>query len=142
MGMMDFSKVASSQQGSIGTIIGAEAKVTGRIETKGACRIDGYLEGGIASECEVCIAEKASVKGDVSGKSIIVAGEVTGDVSSVESVEIKKGGKVSGNIAGTRLIVDEGASYKGRVTMGEARNNTEEESSDLSEKVKEIIGIQ
>ncbi|MFA5105142.1 MAG: polymer-forming cytoskeletal protein [Candidatus Margulisiibacteriota bacterium] len=140
--MMDFSKVSSAQQGSIGTIIGAEAKVTGRIETKGACRIDGALEGGISSEGEVCIAEKASVKGDVSGKNVIVAGEVTGDVSSVEAVEIKKGGKVAGNIAGNRLIVDEGASYKGRVTMGEARNNPEEESSDFSEKVKEIIGIQ
>lgn len=141
MGMMDFSKVSSSQQGSIGTIIGAEAKVTGRIETKGACRIDGSLEGGINSEGEVCIAEKASIKGDVSGKNVIVAGEVAGDVSSADSVEIKKGGKVAGNISGTRLIVDEGASYKGRVTMGEARNNTEEEPSDLSEKVKEIIGI-
>ena len=142
MGMMDFSKVSSAQQGSIGTIIGAEAKVTGRIETKGACRIDGSLEGGINSEGEVCIAEKASVKGDVSGKNVIVAGEVMGDVSSVDCVEIKKGGKVAGNIAGTRLIVDEGASYKGRVTMGEARNNQEEDPSDFSEKVKEIIGIQ
>lgn len=141
MGMMDFSKASASQQGSMGTIIGAEARLTGRIETKGACRIDGYLEGGIVSEAEVCIAHGASVKGDVSGRNIIVAGEVSGDVSSADSVEIKKGGKVSGNISGTRLIVDEGASYKGRVMMGEARNETGTGESDLSEKVKEIIGI-
>jgi cytoskeletal protein CcmA (bactofilin family) len=142
MGMMDFSKVSSSQQGSMGTIIGAEAKLSGRIETKGACRIDGSLDGGIDSEGEVCIASGASVRGDVSGKNIIVAGEITGDVSSADSVEIKKGGKVSGNISGTRLIVDEGASYKGRVTMGEARNDQGHEEAGLSEKVKEIIGMQ
>ena len=46
MGMMDFSK-SDSKQSSIGTIIGAEAKVTGQIETRGAVRLDGELNGKI-----------------------------------------------------------------------------------------------
>jgi len=141
MGMMDFSK-GGSQQSSIGTIIGAEAKVTGQIETKGAVRLDGELSGKIISEGEVYIADKAILKGDVSGRNIIVAGEVKGNVSSGESVEIKKNGKVFGNISGYKLIVDSGASYKGRVTMGEAKDpENEEDQGTLSDKVKEIIGL-
>lgn len=141
MGMMDFSK-SGSQQSSIGTIIGAEAKVTGQIETKGAVRLDGELSGKIISEGEVYIADKAILKGDVSGRNIIVAGEVKGNVSSNESVEIKKNGKVFGNISGYKLIVDSGASYKGRVTMGEAKDaENEEDQGTLSDKVKEIIGL-
>ncbi len=141
MGIMDFSKTPNSIQSSISTIIGSGTKIVGRIETKSSCRIDGIVEGAIDSQHDISIAENAQIKGNVSAKNIIVAGEIIGDVSAIELVEIKKSGKVAGNISGTKLIVDEGASYKGKVIMGEARKQSDDDDSPLSEKVKEIIGI-
>lgn len=142
MKMPDFNKTNISSHGQIGSIMGADARIKGSIESEGAFRLDGILEGNISSKTEVLISEKASVKGNVSASRVIVAGEVTGDVSSDDSIEIKKNGKVLGNISGNRLIVDEGASYKGRVTMGSAKELKEENPvEEFSDKVKEIIGF-
>lgn len=138
MGIMDFKQ---GSQHPISTVIGVETKVIGKIEAKGSCRVDGILEGTLFSDADVYVAEKAEIKGDVKGKNVVIAGQVCGNVFSEESVEIKKGGKVSGDISGMRLLVDEGASYKGKVTMGDAKSLPESDDSNLSEKLKEIIGI-
>lgn len=140
MGLLEMQK---GSHGMIGTIIGEDTQVKGEIKSAGSFRLDGSLDGNALVEGEVYIGEKASVKGNVSGKKIVVAGQVNGNVSSAESVEIKKNGKIFGDISGNTLIVNEGASYKGRVTMGEAKNSTGDSSpaEEFSEKVKEIIGL-
>ncbi len=127
--------------GIIETIIGKGASLKGEIETKGSIRVDGTLDGGIAAEQEAMIGESAKVKGNVRGLRVIVAGEVNGNVSAKESVEIKKMGRVFGDISGNTLTVDEGASYKGKVTMGIAKEMEDDPKDEFSDKVKEIIGL-
>lgn len=139
MKFMDMPK----NQGLIGTIVGEDTQIKGEIRSSGSLRIDGCLDGNADVGGEVYIGEKSAVKGNVSGKKIVVAGQVNGNVSSVESVEIRKNGKIFGDISGNTLIVNEGASYKGRVTMGEAKNMAEDKNpaEEFSDKVKEIIGL-
>ncbi|MFA5097828.1 MAG: polymer-forming cytoskeletal protein [Candidatus Margulisiibacteriota bacterium] len=127
--------------GIIETIIGKSASLKGEIETKGSIRVDGTLDGSIAAEQEAMIGESAKVKGNVKGLRVIVAGEVNGNVSAKESVEIKKMGRVFGDISGNTLTVDEGASYKGKVTMGIAKEMEDDPKDVFSDKVKEIIGL-
>jgi cytoskeletal protein CcmA (bactofilin family) len=141
MGFLDFSQSKTGRQGVIETMIGENASLKGELVSPGPIRIDGQIEGSVSSEEEVIIGEKAKVKGNTSGKIIVVAGEITGNVSARESVEIKKQGKVHGDISGNTLIVDQGASYKGKVTMGAAKSEKEEPVRQFSDAVKEIIGI-
>ena len=140
MGIFDTGK-KSGVSGIIETIIGQGAHLKGEIETKGSIRVDGVLDGSVTTEQEVIIGESAKVKGNVKGRQVIVAGEVNGNVSAKESVEIKKMGKVFGDISGNSLTVDEGASYKGKVTMGIAKEILEDSKDVFSDKVKEIIGL-
>ena len=100
MGIFDFSKAEQSQHGLIGTMIGTEATIRGEIDTKGSVRVDGSMEGTIKASTDIFVAEKATIKGNVFAKRVVVAGEIHGDVSAEESVEIKKNGRVLGNIAG------------------------------------------
>ncbi|MFC1483220.1 polymer-forming cytoskeletal protein [Candidatus Margulisiibacteriota bacterium] len=102
---------------AIHTIIGAETAFKGTITSQESVRIDGSFEGKINSQGEVYIGESAQVKADVFGKRVIVAGEVTGSVEAINGLEITGTGRVYGDIVGDRLIIDEGAVYKGSVSM-------------------------
>ena len=103
MKLMDMGKSA----GIIGTIIGEDTHIKGEIKSNGSLRIDGLMDGNADVGGEVYIGEKSAVKGNVSGKKIIIAGQVNGSVLSQESVEIKKNGKIFGDISGNTLIVNE-----------------------------------
>ena len=126
----------------IGTVVGGDTVIRGEIESKGSVRVDGSMEGKITSGSDILVAEKARVKGNIFGKRVIVAGEIRGDVTSSDSVEIKKNGRVFGNISSNKLMVDEGASYKGRVIMGEAKAEPDDKGAEgFSQEAKDIIGL-
>jgi hypothetical protein len=59
------------------------------------------------------------VKAEVQVKNCIIAGVVVGNVTATESVEITKEGRMVGDIAAPRVIIVDGASFRGRIDMGE-----------------------
>jgi len=105
------------------SFIGANSNFKGDIDTKGTLRIDGSMEGKINADW-VILAEKASIKGDISAKGIVVGGKVEGNLYAKEIVEIKPKGKVSGDISTIKLTIFEGGVFDGRSFMqtgGEAK---------------------
>jgi cytoskeletal protein CcmA (bactofilin family) len=103
--------------GVISSVIGHDAQVRGEIVTKGSARIDGGFEGKITAKGDVFVGEGSRVVGNISGAKIVVSGEVNGNIIAADGLEITKSGKVYGDITGDKLLVDEGAIYKGKVTM-------------------------
>ena len=59
------------------------------------------------------------VKAEVQVRNCIIAGVVVGNVTATESVEITKEGRMVGDIAAPRVIIVDGASFRGRIDMGE-----------------------
>jgi cytoskeletal protein CcmA (bactofilin family) len=57
------------------------------------------------------------VEADVSGSSLSVAGQVTGDVNATERVDLQAGGRLIGDVKAARLTIADGASFKGNVDM-------------------------
>jgi cytoskeletal protein CcmA (bactofilin family) len=101
----------------INTVIGEETNIRGTIHTQRSIRIEGVFEGEINSQGEVYVGEKSKIKADIIAKTVIVAGEVTGNIEAVSGLQIQKTGKVYGDISGDQLIIEEGAIYKGKVNM-------------------------
>jgi len=101
----------------VDTIIGKDTKLQGYIHSQGTIRIDGTVEGEINSQGDVYIGETSHIKANIFAKRVIVAGEVIGNIEAVHDLEICSTGKVYGNITGDRLMIDEGAIYKGKVNM-------------------------
>ena len=101
----------------VNTIIGEDSHFKGSLNTQKSVRIEGSFEGEINSQGEIFIGEHSKVKANIFGKTIIIAGEIVGNVEAASGLKITKTGKVYGDITGDQLIIDEGAIYKGNVNM-------------------------
>jgi len=111
---------SSRKHPKIEVIIGSDTVVKGEIVSKGTVRIDGRFEGSLAADC-VIIGEGGNILGDVTTKTMIAAGRLTGNVQSLESVEIQPKGEVCGDIYTQKLSVAEGGVFEGRSSMQKNR---------------------
>jgi len=99
------------------TTIAVDTAWRGTLRSSGPIRIEGVFEGEIITEGELRIAPEAKVEATVRAASIIVAGQLNGQISCRERLEILPAGRVSGQIDAGRFIVHEGAFLGGQVRM-------------------------
>ena len=99
------------------TVVGAESSFKGVLHSQRSIRIDGTLDGEINSQGDVFIGPGSCVKANIFAKTVIVAGEVIGNIEAIKCLFILKTGKVYGDISGDQLTIDEGGIYKGKVNM-------------------------
>jgi len=111
---------SSRKHPKLEVIVGSDTVVKGEIVSKGTVRIDGRFEGSLAAE-SVIIGEGGYLLGDITSRSLLAAGRITGNVHSSESVEIQPKGEVSGDIYTSRLTVAEGGIFEGRSYMQKNR---------------------
>jgi len=111
---------SSRKHPKIEVIIGSETVIKGGIVSQGTVRIDGRFEGSLSADC-VIIGEGGTMLGDVTTKTMIAAGSLTGNVQSLESVEIQPKGEVYGDIYTQKLTVAEGGIFEGRSSMQKNR---------------------
>ncbi len=99
-------------------VIGRSIKIDGTLSGDEDLRIEGYVSGTIRlpNHC-LTIGKEGRVKADVYTKSMMIEGEVSGDLISSESVSIRTTAKISGNILAARVSLEEGAHFKGSIDM-------------------------
>jgi cytoskeletal protein CcmA (bactofilin family) len=124
MGLMGQGKKTSDYVG-INSIIGDDTQIKGEIVTKGSIRMGGEFEGKIHAHGDILVSEGSHLTGTISGSRIIVSGDVNGNISASSGLEITKKGKVFGDITSDKLIVDEGATFKGKVILESASSRNE-----------------
>ena len=103
----------------INTVICEEATVKGAIHTQRSVRIEGRYDGEINAAGEIYIGINSTVKANIIGNNIVVAGEFIGEIEAVQGLQILSTGKVYGNIKAEKLLIEEGGIYKGHVNMDE-----------------------
>lgn len=101
-------------------IIGQKSGVKGEINSNGTVRVDGTFEGNVVSESFI-IGESGVVIGDISVKSCIIAGKMTGNIRASECVEVRHTGEISGDIYSARIVMAEGAKFDGHSYMQRPR---------------------
>jgi cytoskeletal protein CcmA (bactofilin family) len=80
--------------------------------------IEGHVEGTIQLKDHVLtIGPNGRIKAQVFAKSVIVLGEVTGNVTASDKVDIRDNGSVDGDIVSPRVAIAEGAHFRGSVDM-------------------------
>ena len=104
----------------IENVVGRSAFIRGELSAEGAFRIDGTIEGTVASRSEVVIGETGVVKGDVVGTDVVVAGQVLGNVRCTGHLEILAKGKVEGDIAAQSVRIETGGVFRGTSRMAGA----------------------
>lgn len=110
----------SSSANVINTVIGPSVHIVGEVKSQEDLLLEGSVEGRIEGSQTVTVGRQGRVKGEVSGKVVRIVGKVEGDISALEKVEIVPEGKLFGNIKATRIVISEGALFKGKVEMESA----------------------
>ncbi len=102
------------------TLIGEGSVFYGDIKYAHAVRIEGTLVGNVVEADSVVVGTTGSVRGDVNTNTLIVFGQIDGDISAEKSVLIKETGKISGKLCTRSLGVERGALYEGKIEMTNA----------------------
>jgi len=100
-----------------GSVVGAGLIVEGEFTTDEDVVVDGTLRGTLTSAEAVTISGDGVVEADLRALSVVVAGQVTGNVSASSRVDIQAGGRLIGDVKAGRLTIADGASFRGNVDM-------------------------
>jgi cytoskeletal protein CcmA (bactofilin family) len=98
--------------------IGKSVVIKGELNGSEDLTIEGHVEGTIQLRDHILtIGSNGRIKAQVFAKAVIVLGEVTGNVTASEKVDIRDNGSVDGDIVSPRVAIAEGAHFRGTVDM-------------------------
>ncbi len=103
------------------SVIGPTLVFKGELSADEDLIIEGHIEGTIAHHKKhLTVGKQGRVRADIHASSVIVEGKLDGDIHSEGMVSLAKGADVKGNIYCSRIVMEDGARFKGRIDMGEA----------------------
>ncbi len=99
------------------TVIGTSIVIDGEVSGSEDLVILGTVKGKIALKESLLVEGSGVVEAEIDTVSIEVAGQVTGNIAASEKVELKANCKVVGDIRSPRILIADGAMFKGSVDM-------------------------
>lgn len=99
------------------TIIADDVEINGSVKTTGGVKLGGKIVGDLTSGGDVLVEKTASVKGNVTVNSVVVLGQVRGNIVARERIELKGSAQVTGDIKAKRLVVEDGVSLSGKTEI-------------------------
>lgn len=109
--------VASGQT----SIIAQGCKFDGTVQVKGTLRIEGEFKGTIGMPESLVIGKTGIVRANVTVKNAIIGGQLFGNITAENKIELQSGSHVEGDIKTKRLVIDEGVFFEGNCSMGSNR---------------------
>ncbi|PJZ69216.1 cell division protein [Leptospira perolatii] len=106
-----------TEYGAISTVLGKETSFSGILNFRKPLEISGQFQGEIESEGFLLISEGAKVKANIKAGTVIVGGEITGNVIATQRLEMLPSGKVNGNIKTAKLQIADGVVFEGNCEM-------------------------
>lgn len=98
--------------------IGKAVKVSGNIYSREDLYVDGELEGTVeAMEHKLTIGPNGTVKATIKAREVVVLGAIHGNVEATDKIEIRKDAKLTGDIRTARIIIEDGAYFKGSIDI-------------------------
>jgi cytoskeletal protein CcmA (bactofilin family) len=117
--------------------IGKSVVIKGELSGSEDLTIEGQVEGKIELRQNVLtIGANGKIKAQVFAKAVIIFGEVTGNVTATEKVDIRDNGSVDGDITSPRVAIAEGAHFRGSIDMQRAGAKAGEKLGDKPEKAE------
>jgi cytoskeletal protein CcmA (bactofilin family) len=101
------------------TVVGQSILISGKLTGDEDLTVRGRVEGELTLSRTLIVEPSGVVKANVAVKNAIVSGVVVGNINATESVELTREGRMVGDIHAPRVIIVDGASFRGRVDMGE-----------------------
>jgi cytoskeletal protein CcmA (bactofilin family) len=112
----------------VDTTIGSMVKITGNITSEGNVIIHGSVEKGeVKIGGHLTVGESAKITGNISADSVTVLGNVIGNISCENDLEIGSTGRVQGDLkVGNEFVVERGGVFLGKSVMPDHEDDTDE----------------
>ncbi len=139
MAKLKDNTLPSLRTDDITTILGKGSEFEGKLNFEGTLRIEGVFSGEIHSESVLVVGEGAKVSAEVDVGTIVINGEVRGNVRAKTGVEIRHPGRLLGNVEAPSLTIEKGVIFEGSCRMEnfETRTDSFLASPEKDKKVKE-----
>ena len=111
------SAATQNPKGEIHTLLGRGTSFEGKLTFEGTVRIDGVLIGEVFSDDILVIGEGAQVKARIEVGTLIVEGNIEGNIRAARLVELHAPARVRGNIETPQLFIDKGVIFEGHCKM-------------------------
>lgn len=128
---------AGAERATIGPSITIKGEVTGDEDLLIQGRVEGSVELHLQS---VTVGSDGRVKANVTGRVVTVEGEVEGDLHAQEQVVLRSSARVTGDITAPRVVLEDGARFRGLVDMGEGTKGAATASGTSTAASGETVG--
>jgi len=98
--------------------IGKSVVIKGELSGSEDLYLDGEVEGNIElNGNSLTVGPNGRVRAHVNAREVVVNGHLDGDISATERVELRKSAVLVGDIRTQRIMIEEGASFKGSIDV-------------------------
>ena len=113
MGVLGGSKASQGY-----SVIHDRLTIRGELDTDGTVRVEGRVEGPVHRAGTLIVGASGFVVGDVEAKDVVVAGQIQGNIHASGRIEIESGASILGEIRANLMVLREGATVHGQVSIG------------------------
>lgn len=99
------------------TVISQAVRFEGTLSGSGEILVNGTVQGTIEGSASITVEAPGKVTATIHGRTVTVAGTVKGNMSADERIELGATARVEGDITAPRILIRDGASFKGQVNM-------------------------
>ncbi len=103
---------------SMESVIAADLAIEGKIEGSGHVRLVGKFKGDVHVEGNLTIEENAKLTGSVRASTVVIAGELEGNIDAASSVDLRTTGVLNGDLKANLLTVAAGSRMRGAADFG------------------------
>ena len=100
------------------SVIAADITIEGKIEGAGHVRLAGRFKGDVVIQGDLTVEAGAKLTGSIRAASVIVAGEIEGNIDGASRVELTESGVLNGDLKAGTLTVAAGSRMRGRAEFG------------------------
>ena len=103
--------------GEVHTLLGKGSEFEGKLTFEGQVRIDGKFSGQISTKDVLVIGDGAKVNAEILAGTVIVNGQVEGNIRATQHIELHQPGRIKGNLETPALSMDKGVIFEGSCKM-------------------------
>ena len=109
---------SEGDRGDLNGFLDAGSHIEGDLHFEDTFRIDGRLTGRVESKGDLVVGDQGQVEGEIRVGRLFISGTVKGNVVAAQRVEITARGKVGADLETPSLVIEDGAFFEGRCSMG------------------------
>lgn len=99
------------------TNIGSSITITGSFACDEDVTVEGKIQGEVQTTADLAVEPGGTLEAEISVRSIDVRGTVVGNITASDRIELHPGSNVTGDLRAPRVVLNDGAKFKGRIDM-------------------------